>query len=249
MSDQGEDKPVRLTKDVRKQVLAKNEGYTTRTNYEGNNFREERRYEIKDGQVQVRSIGKTSWADSRFDTTSILDEAQEHRFLRNNLGALDTSGIERSAPRPRRAADTKPSESTTNTPLAPADHDDDGYRDDEGDEPVSGGSIIGAAALLAGIFVARAVAPHVKRLWTEHATPRIAEAGTSSVAAPTRHLLSWHGRALHPRDARWPVRRLRTAARRRPSSRSDIAGRASVPPLLGLLGSTRRAGQGTEVRA
>ena len=178
MSDQGDDKPPRLTKAVRKQVLAKNEGYTTRTHYEGKNFREERRYEIKDGQVEVRSTGKTSWADSRFDTTGILDEEQEHRFLRNNLGALDTTGIERSAPRPKRTPSTKPSDPTPNAPLDPADGSDNysDCQDDDGDESISIGTLIGAAALLVGIVVAQEAAPHIKRLWTEHATPRIAKA-------------------------------------------------------------------------
>ena len=182
MSNQDDEKPLRLTKDVRKEVLSKNEGYTTRTNYEGKNFREERRYEIKDGQVQVHSIGKTSWADSRFDTTSVLDEAQEHRFLRNNIGALDTSGIERSAPRPKRASGAKGSGSSAGETSGATDESDAyidypiDFQDDEGDESIDGKTLIGAAVLFVGIIVARETAPHVKRLWAEHAAPRIGRA-------------------------------------------------------------------------
>lgn len=182
MSDQADDKPLRLTKDVRKQVIAKNEGYTTRTYYQGKNSREERIYKIKDNKVHVRSIGKTSWADSRYDTEGILDEQQEHRFLRNNLGALDTSGIQRSTSPSTRTRHGKPSHPTPSTPLDLDDYDanasyslDD--QADDGEDPLAGvRDLIGAAALLVGIVVAREAAPHVKRLWTDHAAPRIRSA-------------------------------------------------------------------------
>ena len=66
MGSEGEAR-IRLTKSVRQQLLDQNDGYTDQTYYRGENFREQRDYEIRDGQLHVRSRGKTSWADSRFD--------------------------------------------------------------------------------------------------------------------------------------------------------------------------------------
>jgi hypothetical protein len=58
---------MRLTKDVRQQLLDQNEGFTRRTSYSGKNLSEDRLYEIRDGELHVRAAGKTSWADSRYD--------------------------------------------------------------------------------------------------------------------------------------------------------------------------------------
>ena len=58
---------ARLTKDVRQRLLESNEGFSTRTFYEGRNSREERIYTISGGQLHIRAIGKTSWADSRYE--------------------------------------------------------------------------------------------------------------------------------------------------------------------------------------
>ena len=54
---------ARLTKEVRQQLLNQNEGFTRRTYIENRNSREERIYKISGGQLLVRAIGKTSWAD------------------------------------------------------------------------------------------------------------------------------------------------------------------------------------------
>ena len=56
---------MRLTSDVRQQLLDQNEGFTTSTSYRGNNGSEDRAYEIRGGQLHIRAMGKTSWADSR----------------------------------------------------------------------------------------------------------------------------------------------------------------------------------------
>lgn len=85
---------MRLTKKVRDQLLAQNEGYEDTTHFSGKNFRETRHYTIADGELHVRSTGKTSWADSRFDNTFVADDDQTRRFLRDNLDSLDTDGLE-----------------------------------------------------------------------------------------------------------------------------------------------------------
>lgn len=85
---------MRLTKSVRQQLLEQNEGFKTTTSYSGKNFSEDRTYEIQDGELHIRSRGKTSWADSRFDQQSVADDEQTRRFLRDNLNDLDTDGLE-----------------------------------------------------------------------------------------------------------------------------------------------------------
>lgn len=85
---------MRLTSEVRQRLLDQNEGFRTETSFSGNNFRESRVYEIRGGQLHIRSVGKTSWADSRFDDEFVADDDQTKRFLRDNLHALNTQGIE-----------------------------------------------------------------------------------------------------------------------------------------------------------
>ena len=75
-------------------LLDNNEGFSTSTYYEGKNSREERIYTIKDGQLNIRAIGKTSWADSHYDNEWIADEEETHRFLYNHQGEMNTDGIE-----------------------------------------------------------------------------------------------------------------------------------------------------------
>ena len=74
----------RFTKKNRQSVLDKNEGFNAKTHYEGKNFRESRNYSINNGKLVVRSSGKTSWADSRFDETYTYsaDDEETKRFLR-----------------------------------------------------------------------------------------------------------------------------------------------------------------------
>lgn len=85
---------MRLTKKMRQQLLAQNEGFETRSHYSSENFTEDRRYKISDGELHIRSTGNTSWADSRFNEESAADDEQTRRFLRDNLGALDAYGVE-----------------------------------------------------------------------------------------------------------------------------------------------------------
>jgi hypothetical protein len=91
-----------LTESVRQALLAANEGFTDSTYYEGKNYREQRDYEISDGELHVRSRSKTSWADSRRDDTYVADKDTTHRFLRNNLSVLNTDGVR------ERAAEIEP---------------------------------------------------------------------------------------------------------------------------------------------
>lgn len=84
---------MRLTKNVRQQILDQNEGFEKTTHYSGKNFTESRHYKISGGELHIRSWGKTSWADSHFDKEFVADEDQTRRFLGENLHALNTEGL------------------------------------------------------------------------------------------------------------------------------------------------------------
>lgn len=85
---------MRLTKDVLERLLRQNEGFTWETYYEGKNFRESRVYRITDGVLRVRSRGKTSWADSRFDDEFVVPSDSARRLVRTVLDRLNTEGLE-----------------------------------------------------------------------------------------------------------------------------------------------------------
>ena len=85
---------ARLTKAVRQKLLDNNEGFSTRTYYEGRNSREERIYTISGGQLHIRAIGKTSWADSRYENEWVASEEEVHRFLYAHQGEMDTDDVE-----------------------------------------------------------------------------------------------------------------------------------------------------------
>ncbi len=85
---------ARLTKAVREQLIENNEGFTTRTYYEGRNSREERIYTVKDGELHIRAIGKTSWADSRYDDECVASDEETHRFLYQHQDEMNTDGID-----------------------------------------------------------------------------------------------------------------------------------------------------------
>jgi hypothetical protein len=55
---------------------------------------EDRIYTISGGQLHIRAIGNTSWSHSRYYDEWIADNEETHRFLYNNLGILNTDGIE-----------------------------------------------------------------------------------------------------------------------------------------------------------
>lgn len=86
------DRALRLTKDVRQALLDRNEGFKTSTSFRNDNFRETRRYVIRDGQVLVHAVGKAALSD-RHDEEFVADEASSHRFLKKNLHALNTEGL------------------------------------------------------------------------------------------------------------------------------------------------------------
>ena len=79
---------MRFTKALIQKVLEMNEGFTDRTYYKSRNSEEENHYSIKDGKLFKRSIGKTSWSDSRYDKTTVCDEDQTRRFLRERKNRL-----------------------------------------------------------------------------------------------------------------------------------------------------------------
>lgn len=84
---------IRLTKNVRQKLLECNEGFSIRTYYEGRNSREERIYTIANGKLYIKAIGKSSWADSRYEKEwEALDE-EIHRFLYKNLDDLNTDAV------------------------------------------------------------------------------------------------------------------------------------------------------------
>ncbi len=85
---------ARLTKDVRQRLLESNEGFSTRTYYEGRNSREERIYTISDGQLHIRAIGKTSWADSRYADAWIASDHALHRFLYAHQHEIDPPEVQ-----------------------------------------------------------------------------------------------------------------------------------------------------------
>lgn len=84
---------MRLTKDVRKKLLELNEGLIVKTDYSSRNFSESRVYKIENGKLLIRSVGKTSWADSRFDEWWEADDEETHRFLYKHLGQLNKGDI------------------------------------------------------------------------------------------------------------------------------------------------------------
>ena len=85
---------VRLTMSVRQRILGQNEGFSTRTYFEGRNFRSERIYTISGGVLHIRAIGKTSWADSHFDREWIASDEETHRFLYEHQWEMNLDGIE-----------------------------------------------------------------------------------------------------------------------------------------------------------
>lgn len=84
----------RLTKDVRQRILDQNEGFTIRTSYDGKNSREERIYTVSGGELHIRAVGKSSWADSRYCDEWIATDEETHRFLYEYQYEMNLDGIE-----------------------------------------------------------------------------------------------------------------------------------------------------------
>lgn len=138
---------MRLTKDVRRQLLEQNDGFTTTSNYSAKNYSEHRRYEIRGGELHIQSNSNTSWADSRERSEYVADEEQTHRFLYENLGLLNQDGVVERAPQRK----LKPALDQSNED-APNRYDEDGEIEDKTDfNPDSSITplVAGAALLLA----------------------------------------------------------------------------------------------------
>lgn len=84
---------MRFTKDVIQQLLDINEGFAKTKSYVARNSKETNHYLIEGGKLLKRSIGKTSWADSRYDKNMIADIDQTRRFLKEFIDELKTEGI------------------------------------------------------------------------------------------------------------------------------------------------------------
>lgn len=160
---------MRLTKDVREQLLEQNEGFSTTTSYEGKNASEHRRYTIAGGKVEVHASGRTSWADSRYSNDSVADDEETHRYLYRNLDRLDTSRVVESravrTPRPSRskpAADDLVEDET---------FDDESSSTGESNTSESGklvvGVVLGVAAVAGLVYVVGRPA------WNDRAKPAI----------------------------------------------------------------------------
>lgn len=84
---------MRLTKDVIQKLLDMNEGFSRTKSYSSRNFKCDYHYLIKGGKLLVREIGKTSWADSRFDDALVADIERTRRFLREYLPLLKKDNL------------------------------------------------------------------------------------------------------------------------------------------------------------
>ena len=79
---------MRLTEQVRNKLLEMNEGFKCKTSYDSRNSSYVREYVIKEGKLIIREIGKTSWADSRYDKVWEASKDELLRFLRANKNKL-----------------------------------------------------------------------------------------------------------------------------------------------------------------
>lgn len=166
---------MRLTEDVRRQLLEQNEGFSTETSYSGKNFSEHRTYTIVDGELHVHSKSKTSWADSRQTDDFVADREQTHRYLRENLAALDTDHVVPAAnssahPAASPAAAAPPEATSAETTSSEPGDTDETDEDDESSNRLATALIVGGVAL--GVTIAGVVAaPHIKRWWNRSVKP------------------------------------------------------------------------------
>ena len=84
---------MRLTKDVIQKLLEMNEGFSKTKSYSSRNFKCDYNYLIQGGKLLIREVGKTSWADSRFDDVRVADIDQTRRFLRDVLHLLKKDNL------------------------------------------------------------------------------------------------------------------------------------------------------------
>ncbi len=81
---------LRLTKVNIEKILELNEGFRCSRSYSGKNFSETNHYMIHAGQLLRNSVGKTSWADSRFDKDYVCNIEETRRFLKTVIDRLKT---------------------------------------------------------------------------------------------------------------------------------------------------------------
>lgn len=155
---------MQLTKDVRRQLLEQNDGFTTKSSYTGKNCSEDRTYAIRDGELHIRSNSNTSWADSRQRSEYVADEEQTHRFLYNHLGLLNQDGVVKGASQPK----AKPVADTS-------DGDAQGRydADDDGETKIEGG--FGPGLLIAAVIAVAALGITVAgvAVWKKTAKPAL----------------------------------------------------------------------------
>lgn len=84
---------MRFTKDKIQQLLDLNEGFARTKSFAARNSKETNYYLIEGGKLLKRSVGKTSWADSRYDKSIVADIDQARRFLKDYIDELKTDGI------------------------------------------------------------------------------------------------------------------------------------------------------------
>lgn len=84
---------MRLTKAVVQKLLDMNEGFSKTKSYSSRNFKCDYHYLIDGGKLLIREVGKTSWADSRFDDVRVADIDQTRRFLREVLHLLKKDNL------------------------------------------------------------------------------------------------------------------------------------------------------------
>lgn len=171
---------VRLTRDVRRQIIEKNEGFSTHTYNEQKNFRENRIYTIANGELRIRASGKTSWADSHYDKEWIASDEETHRFLYNNKNQMDLDGIENASvsPRTKKSQQEKPVIDFANSCIKESETEDYfSYNNEnvDNDSEEGGnsiwhavGDVVLAILVTYGIYKA---APYVRRFWNEKALP------------------------------------------------------------------------------
>ena len=161
---------MRLTKDVRRQLLEQNEGFSTKTSYRGRNSSEDRTYTITGGQLHIHASGKTSWADSRYTSDGVADEDQTHRYLYDHLHMLDKDGIDQTAGGSQKRARAASSPAHRSA-------EEDSTEDEYDNMPLVGHADAPASGLRDGLVVAATLALAVyvlgKPLWDERVKPAI----------------------------------------------------------------------------
>ncbi|MCL2187514.1 MAG: hypothetical protein FWC16_06765 [Defluviitaleaceae bacterium] len=76
---------MRLTESYIKEFLSNNEGFTKTVSYVAKNIKVATTYLIENGELVIQEVGKTSWADSKFDSKVIATIAQARRFIKTHM--------------------------------------------------------------------------------------------------------------------------------------------------------------------